>query len=141
MTLIPTTVTFHGLPHSDALEADIRQRAAGLDAFYRDIMSCRVLVELQHGHRRRAHFHVRVEVGVPGGKPIIVNHEPSLHGPMKALEEPAYRKGNEVDGAHSDAHVAVRDAFDTARRRLQDFAREQRGAVKTHAGPAAETVH
>jgi cold shock CspA family protein len=32
--------------------------------------------------------------------------------------------------------VAIRDAFDSARRRLEDFAREQRGAVKTHEGPA-----
>jgi cold shock CspA family protein len=32
--------------------------------------------------------------------------------------------------------VAVHHAFDAARRRLQDFAREQRGAVKTHDVPA-----
>jgi len=31
-----------------------------------------------------------------------------------------------------DAMVAVRDAFDAARRKLEDHAREQRGDVKHH---------
>jgi hypothetical protein len=36
-----------------------------------------------------------------------------------------------------DAYIAVHRAFDAARRRLEDFAREQRGAVKTHEVPGA----
>jgi hypothetical protein len=32
--------------------------------------------------------------------------------------------------------VAVHEAFDAARRRLEDFAREQRGTVKTHEVPS-----
>ena len=35
MTLIPTQVTFRGLAHSDALEADIRERIAWLEQFFR----------------------------------------------------------------------------------------------------------
>jgi hypothetical protein len=34
--------------------------------------------------------------------------------------------------AHEDAHVAVRDAFDIARRQLEDHVRVARGDVKTH---------
>jgi cold shock CspA family protein len=37
--------------------------------------------------------------------------------------------------AHEDAHVAVRDAFDALRRRLQDHVRDSRGEVKLHAVP------
>jgi hypothetical protein len=32
--------------------------------------------------------------------------------------------------------VAVREAFEIARRRLEDFAREQRGDVKSHPIPS-----
>lgn len=33
MTVIPTQLTFRGLPHSDALEAAVRQRVAWLEQF------------------------------------------------------------------------------------------------------------
>ena len=137
MTLIPTQVTFRGLAHSDALEAEIRKRIAWLEQFHAGIVGCRVLVEMPHRHRHDGrHFHVRIEVTVPGGAPIIVSHEPSLHGPLKDVEEAAHRKETEIEGVHRYARVAVHQAFDAARRRLQDFAREQRGAVKTHEVPA-----
>jgi len=137
MTLIPTQVTFRGLAHSDALEADIRKRIAWLEQFYAGIVGCRVLVEMPHRHRHDGrHFHVRIEVTVPGGAPIVVSHEPSLHGPLKDVEEAAHRKETEIEGVHRYARVAVHQAFDAARRRLQDFARERRGAVKTHEVPA-----
>jgi len=137
MTLIPTQVTFRGLSHSDALEADIRECVAWLEQFYAGIVRCRVLVEVPHRHRHGGrHFHVRVEVTVPGAAPIVVSHEPSLHGALKDIEEEATRKETEVESVHRYAGVAVRQAFDAARRRLEDVAREQRGTVKTHEVPA-----
>jgi len=136
MTLIPTQVTFRGLDHSDALEAEIQERAAWLEQFYAGIVRCRVLVEVPHRHRHDGrHFHVRIELTVPGGEPIVVSHEPSLHGPLKDIEEAAARKQAEVEPVRRYAHVAVREAFDLARRQLQDFAREHRGAVKVHEVP------
>jgi len=36
--------------------------------------------------------------------------------------------------------VAIHEAFDAARRRLEDFSREQRGAVKAHEVPAHGVV-
>jgi hypothetical protein len=139
MTLIPEHVTIRGVAHSDALEELVRQRVAWLEQFYGDVVGCRVLVELPHRHHHDGrHFHVRIELTVPGHAPIVVSHEPSLHGVLKDFEETAHSKVTEVDGELRYAQVAVRHAFDAARRRLQDFAREQRGAVKTHemAGPA-----
>ena len=137
MTLIPTQVTFRGLPHSDALEADIRERAGRLEQFCAGIVRCRVLVEIPHRHRHTGrHFHVRVEVTVPGSDPIVVNHEPSLHGRLKDFEDEAARKDAEIEAVHRYASVAVREAFDAARRRLEDVAREQRGAVKVHEVPS-----
>jgi len=36
---------------------------------------------------------------------------------------------------HEDVYVAIRDAFDAMSRQLEDYARKQRGEVKTHAAP------
>jgi hypothetical protein len=141
MTLIPTTVTFRGLAHSDALEADVREQVARLEQFYGGIVGCRVLIEVPHRHQRGGrHFHVRVEVTVPGGAPIVVSHEPSLHGSLKDAEEEEHHRNAEIESVQRYRRVAVHQAFDAARRQLQDFAREQRGAVKTHEAPAPGTV-
>jgi hypothetical protein len=140
MTLIPAQITFRGLSHSDALEADVRERVAWLEQFYAGIVRCRVLVELPHRHHQDGrHFHIRVELTVPGGAPIVVSHEPSLHGRLKDVEETAHHKGMEIENVHRYAAVAVREAFDAARRRLEDFAREQRGAVKSRAPSRTST--
>jgi cold shock CspA family protein len=137
MTLIPTQVTFRGLAHSDALESDVLERVAWLEQFYTGIVRCRVIVELPHRHRRDGrHFHVRIEMTVPGGEPIVISHEPSLHGRLKHVDAGVHRKETEIEAVHRYAAVAIREAFDAARRRLEDVAREQRGAVKTHEVPA-----
>lgn len=133
MTLIPIQVTFHGLPHSDALEAEIRERVAWLEQFYPRLVGCRVSVELPHRHRHEGrHFHVRLELTVPGGTPILISHEPTLHAAWKDVEASAHRKVSDFDEVHRHARAVVGEAFDIARRRLQDFARTQRGDVKTH---------
>ncbi len=132
--LIPTQITFHGMSHSDPLEADIRERVAGLEQFYGRIVGCRVLTEVPHRHRRGGrHVHVRIELTVPGSPPIVVTHEPSLHGPSKDVGAAAHHKATELDAEQQYAHVAIRQAFEVARRRLQDFAREERHAVRIHA--------
>jgi cold shock CspA family protein len=111
---LPLQITFRDFPLSDALEADIREKAARLDQFYDRITSCRVVVEAPHGHHHQGNlFHIRIDLTVPGGELVI-------------------KRGPKDHQAHEDAYVAVRDAFKSARRKLQDFAREQRGKVKTH---------
>jgi cold shock CspA family protein/ribosome-associated translation inhibitor RaiA len=102
---------------SPALEARIRERAEELERFFARITFCRVVVECRHLRRLQGNlFQVRIDLGVPGRK-IVVGHDPG------------------ADHAHEDPYVAVRDAFDAARRRLEDHAREGRGEVKLHAVP------
>ena len=133
MSLIPTQVTFRGLAHSDVLDTNIREHVLWLEQFYPGIVRCRVLIELPHRHRRGARpFHVRIELTVPGGSPILVSHEPSAHARLKDVEEEGQHKDTETERLNRHAAVAIREAFDAARRRLEDFAREQRGDVKTH---------
>jgi hypothetical protein len=47
-------------------------------------------------------------------KQLAETHEPGKHA------------------AHEDLYVAIRDAFNAAGRKLQDYARRRRGAVKNH---------
>ena len=100
---LPLQITFRGLPHSDALETAIRERAVKLDRFHPRITSCRVVVEQAGRHQQQ-------------GKQFVVRLDIGVHDELLA----------------QDAMVAVRDDFDAARRKLEDHAREQRGDVKHH---------
>jgi ribosomal subunit interface protein len=114
---LPLQITFRGLESSDALETDIREKAGKLDRYSPDIMSCRVVVEAGHKHHQDGNlYHVRVDLTVPG-REIVTSRERALHH------------------AHTDAYVAVRDAFDEARRQLEDYERRRRQQVKAHEVP------
>ena len=113
----PTQITFRDIPRSEALEANILEKVEKLDQFYEKIMACRVIVERPHGHHHKGQlYHVRIDLTVPGGE-LVIKRDPKDHH------------------AHEDPYVAVRDAFKAARRKLQDFARKQRGDIKSHEMP------
>lgn len=113
MTLKPTQITFRGIAHSDALEADIARHIAKLERYSSRVTACRVLIETPHRHHHDGpHFRVRIEVTVPGTQPIVISHEPT---------------------PGTDPYLTVHEAFHAAERRLQDTVRVQRGAVKTPA--------
>jgi cold shock CspA family protein len=65
------------------------------------------------------------------GEEIVVAHEAGLHATAQDVDAEKLTKVAESDPERKHARVAIREAFDTARRRLQDYARRQRGAVKT----------
>jgi ribosomal subunit interface protein len=114
---VPLEIRFHNLEPSDAIEAAVRQRAEKLEQFAGDIVSCRVTIEAPHKHHRRGKLYgVKVDVRVPGSE-IVASREPDAHH------------------AHEDVYVALRDAFDAARRQLQDYVRIRRAKVKTHEAP------
>jgi len=118
----PLQINFRDIPQSDAVEARVRERADKLNKFYDQIMTCSVMIEAPHGHHHKGNlYHVRIDLTVPNGE-IVVNRDPKEHQ------------------AHEDVYVAIRDAFDAARRRLQDYARKQRGDVKSHATPSQGTI-
>lgn len=130
---LPLQISFRNMDSSAAVETRIREEAAKLDTFYDRIMSCRVVVEMPRHHLQRGKvFNIRIDMTVPGGE-IVVRHEPSLHGTAKHTGVKRQKKSLEIEGAYKDVFVAIRDAFRTARRQLQDYARKQNGAVKQHA--------
>lgn len=115
---LPLQISFRNMEPSESIEAKIHERAAKLDLVYDQIMSCRVMVEAQHRHHHQGNlYHVRIDMTVPGEE-LAVSHDPGM------------------DHAHEDVYVAIRDAFDAARRRLEDFSRHQRSQVKFHETPA-----
>ena len=102
-------ITARNLELSEFIKEDIRERAGKLDKFYDRIMHFRVVVEVPHHHKHEGiSYNVRIDMTVPGSE-LIVKREPN-----------------------EDLEVAIRDAFDAARRKLEDFARRQRGDVKQH---------
>jgi len=119
---IPLQITFHGIPHSDAVEAKIREKASKLDRFHSHIMGCRVAVEAEHHrHHQGNQYHIRIDITTPR-KELVISRE---HHDKKAYE---------------DIYVAIRDAFNAATRQLEDYARIQQGKVKTHDLQSAGTV-
>jgi cold shock CspA family protein/ribosome-associated translation inhibitor RaiA len=132
--IIPVQVTFRNMPHSDPIEAMVRDEVAQLDRYYNHIMGCRIMIEVPHRHRRYGkHFHVRIYVTVPDGE-IVVKREPTLHSHQQDLQDEELSKQSELEQAHKYLQVAVREAFATMTRRLEDYARRQRLDIKTHEG-------
>jgi ribosome-associated translation inhibitor RaiA len=110
----PLQIVMRDLATSPALESSIREHAEKLDQFYPHIMSCRVSVELPGKHKHQGKvFAIGIDTTVPGGEIVV----------------------NRIQG--EDVYVVLRDAFDAAKRQLEDFSRKQRGDVKAHTQPAA----
>jgi cold shock CspA family protein/ribosome-associated translation inhibitor RaiA len=139
MQLTPT-ITFRGVERTPALEAEVMTRLGKLETYYQGIMGCRVLVELvQRHHEAGNRYHVRIDLTVPGEE-IVVAHEASLRATSRDVEAEKITRLAEPDPERKHARVAIREAFDIARRRLQDYARRQRGAIRTAARPARGRV-
>jgi len=105
----PIQITFKDIPHSDAVEAHIREKAAKLETFYPNIIGCHVTVELPHKHHHQGKQHnVRIDIKVPGGE-IVVNRDKD-----------------------EDIYIALRAAFNAAKRQVEEYGSKQRGDVKHH---------
>jgi len=114
--MIPLQITWRDIDKSEAVEASVREHAEKLDQFCDHINSCRVVIEAPHHHKNKGNiFHISIDITAPG-KEIAVTRDPSKHQ------------------AHEDMYVAIRDAFNAARRQVQEYVRIQRGDVKTHTG-------
>ena len=101
---IPLQIIIRDMPRSDALDTRIREEVAGLERFHSRMTSCRVTVAESGKHRQQGRqFEVRVDVRVPGRAEVVANRQ--------------------HDG---DIQVALRDAFASAARELEDVVREKR---------------
>jgi ribosomal subunit interface protein len=109
-------ITFRNMSVSEAVETKIRERAEALDKFFPNIVACKVVVEsTARAHQKGKLYYLRVDLTVPG-KQIVSKRHPDAHH------------------AHEDIYVAIRDAFDEARRQLEDYSHRLKGMVKRHRG-------
>lgn len=105
------------MPVSDAVEAACWKEAEKLEQHYDRMTSCRVVIAESHRRHRKGNcFEVRIDITVPGAE-FVVNREPARHQ------------------EDEDVYAAIREAFGTARRRLQDHARRARRQVRTQEPP------
>jgi ribosomal subunit interface protein len=110
---IPLQITVRNMERSDALDTRIREKVSGLERFHPRITSCRVSIsESRKHHRQGRQFEVRVDVRVPGRAEIVSNRHHD-----------------------EDVYVALRDAFASATRQLEELIREKRGDTKAHEAP------
>jgi cold shock CspA family protein len=112
---LPLQISFHNLDRIEAVENRILEEAAQLDEFCDRIMSCRVVVDVPHRHHLVGNvYQVRLDIKVPGEE-IAVVQEPAQHDPF-----------------YENVNVAIRDAFNSAARKLEEYVRRQRRDVKHH---------
>jgi ribosome-associated translation inhibitor RaiA len=102
-------ISFRGMEPSPSAEAQVRRRVEELQQISDRVSSFRIVLGADHRHHRKGRiYYAHVDLALPGGN-IVVSREPG------------------EDHAHEDMHVSIRDAFDTARRRLQDHLRRLDG--------------
>lgn len=106
---LPLEIAVRGPTLPPGVKEEVEAHAARLNRFYDRIMRSRVTLEAR-GHRAgRPAWTLRVVLTVPDGT-IIVNRQ----------------KGENLP-------EALRETFDAATRRLEDYVRRRRGQVKVHA--------
>jgi len=94
---------------------------AKLEQFCDHIIGCRVAVEAEHHHQHQGNLYkIRIDLSVPH-KQIVVSRD------------------HHDKQSHEDIYVALRDAFEAAKRQLEEHMRIQRGEVKNHREPNPET--
>jgi ribosomal subunit interface protein len=99
---------------SSALEDHIRGKIETLEHLHPNLTSCSVTIEKPHHHKHQGNaFNVRIDLHVPGDE-IAINRD-----------------------ANEDVYVALRDAFDAAKRQVLRHAQKKRGDVKRHSLPGS----
>lgn len=113
---VPLEISFHKFDKPDWAEDAIRARVDKLVKLYDRIVSCRIRVDQRANNSERTIPPVvRIEIGVPGHKDIVVAYEP------ERLQQ---------EYQNPDLHQAINDAFLTAERRLMEFKRQRGGRTK-----------
>ena len=115
---VPVRIHFLDMDSSEAVEGKILERARKLEKLVR-FQRCEVWLSSPRAHHRHGPlFRIRVFVALPDEE-VDVDFQPE----------------------EEDVYVAIRQAFDATRRRIQDAVARRAGRVKTHprktAGAAA----
>lgn len=112
---IPVEITCRGIQKTDEIEKVINEKIEKLERVGRPIIRCGVTIEKPNKHQQSGSpFYVRIEMSVPPGHDLVVKREPG-----------------EGD-IHDTLLTVIRDAFEAAKRKLQNVKEKQRKEVKQH---------
>jgi len=101
----PVEVHFHGIQRSEAIEQRVRDKVGKLEKHFERMTSCRVVLEAtQRTALKPKVYCIKIEIGVPRQRPIVVCHE---------------RVGSH---ASEELTMALRDAFEAALRKVDGIA-------------------
>jgi ribosome-associated translation inhibitor RaiA/cold shock CspA family protein len=116
---IPLQVSFRNLDYSPFVSLMVRERVERLEKFYPRITSVRVMIEYSaRRHHQGNRFHVRLDITVPGREIVV-------------CRDPRDRQTRE------NIRIAIREAFDAAKRQLEDHVRvHYRGKQRHHEVPS-----
>lgn len=113
---IPLRITFRNLPHSDAIEARIREKAQKLDRYKELVTDAHVVVDSPHNHHHKGRIYtVSLELHAEGHDFNVNRDSGKNHG-------------------REDVYVAVRDAFEAAVRQLDSHANKVRTQQRARVG-------
>jgi ribosome-associated translation inhibitor RaiA/cold shock CspA family protein len=114
---VPLEIAFHNVEHSDWAESEIRNHVARLEDIYKRVTSCRVRVDQRASNAQHTIPPVvRIEIGLPGHKDIVVAHEPERL--QRKFQRP-------------DLHNAINEAFRIAERQLSEYKDKLADRTKT----------
>lgn len=120
---VPAEIVFQNCDPSDELRAEVERQVERLEKFSPRLTSCHVVIHApQTRHRHGDTFKIDLRIAMPQHHDVIVNRS---HGDTPENEHPL---------------VAIRNAFDAAKRQIEDAAREMRGQTKLHLAPDHGTV-
>jgi ribosomal subunit interface protein len=120
---VPLEITYRGVEKTDALDALVQEKVAKLEEVCDYITSCHIAIEKPHDRPRSGSpYRVRLDITVPPGHELVATNNPG------------------ADTQYEEIDVAIRDAFDAARRQLRKLNKRQHESDKgkTHAAP--ETI-
>ncbi len=103
-----TKIIFHNACRSWSVEQFVRERVQKLARYYRNILSCQVVIDAPHHHHQKGnHYRVRLTLAVPG-KDLVVGH------------------GHKGSATHEDLYAAITDAFSALESQVKTFVGKQR---------------
>jgi cold shock CspA family protein/ribosome-associated translation inhibitor RaiA len=113
---VPLEIAFHNINQSDWAEQEVRARVADLEKIYDRLRSCRIRIEQRASNTSGTIPPVvRIEMGIPGRKDLVVTHEPDRL--QRKYQRP-------------DLHNAIHEAFRVAERQLLDLKQQREGRSK-----------
>ena len=109
-------ITARDMPHSEALDARIREAFTKLEKKFPRLTSCHIVMDAPHHHQQhRKLFAVRLNITFPGGE-VMVNRD-----------------------NYEDVYILLHDAFNAAWHGLEKSALRRDDGAKAHHGLPPET--